>query len=87
MCMHTADRFPTEPVQLLLYKINQDFWDEQEGLYTDFYGTREQALQITKGAIEQERIQADDIVKDAQIAKYEAIYKQFEQYPKGMQKG
>lgn len=76
-----------ERANYLLNKINQDFWDEQEGLYTDFYGTREQALKTTKGAIEQVRIQADDKVRDAQIAKYEAMYKQFEQYPKGTQKG
>lgn len=76
-----------EKANILLDKINRDFWDEQEGLYTDFYGTREQALQTTKGAIEQVLIQADTALRQSQVAKYEAMYKQFEAYPKGTQKG
>ena len=77
----------TEKSKTLLDKINHDFWNEQEELYADFYGTREQALQTTKGAIEQVLIQADTAVRQSQVAKYEAMYKQFESYPKGTQKG
>lgn len=34
-------------------KINNLFWDEEEGIYCDFFGTRDQALQVTRGAIKQ----------------------------------
>lgn len=36
-------------------KINNLFWDKDLEIYCDFYGTREQALKTTKGAIEQIR--------------------------------
>lgn len=84
---HTLASQYAEKSKALLDKINHDFWDEQEELYTDFYGTREQALQTTKGAIEQVLIQADAAVRQSQVAKYEAMYKQFESYPKDTQKG
>ena len=34
-------------------RINDLFWDKDLEIYCDFYGTREQALETTKGAIEQ----------------------------------
>ena len=33
-------------------RINDLFWDEEQGLYCDFYATREEALQVAQGAIE-----------------------------------
>ncbi len=38
---------------ILKDKINTQFWDDAEGSYCDFYGTREQALSVAKGAIGQ----------------------------------
>lgn len=38
-------------------RINDLFWDKDLEIYCDFYGTREQALETTKGAIEQFVIQ------------------------------
>src|SRR3954451_2423532 len=37
----------------LKQKINTDFWDDAAGGYCDFYGTKEQALSVANGAIEQ----------------------------------
>src|SRR5437588_7695846 len=34
---------------ILRDKINQQFWDETEGSYCDFYGSREQAWSVAKG--------------------------------------
>ena len=70
-------------------RINDKFWDEEAKTYCDFYGTREQALQTTKGAIEQVRqdTSADPALSKRHIALYEAMYKQFEQYPAGTEKG
>lgn len=33
-------------------RINDLFWDEEQGLYCDFYATREEALQVAQGAID-----------------------------------
>ncbi len=38
---------------ILKDKINTLFWNEEEGIYCDFFGTRDQALQVTRGAVEQ----------------------------------
>src|SRR5437773_408126 len=34
-------------------KINQRFWDERDGSYADFYGTKAQAISAAEGAIRQ----------------------------------
>lgn len=50
-------------------RINDLFWDEDQGIYCDFYATREQALQVAQGAIEytggnsKEIIQIRDYIK------------------------
>ena len=74
-------------------KINNLFWDKDLEIYCDFYGTREQALKTTKGAIEQIRsteyrwdvaevsLQEYEDSKKKHIAMYEDMYKQFEAYP------
>ena len=80
-------------------KINNLFWDKDLEIYCDFYGTREQALKTTKGAIEQIRsteyrwdvaevsLQEYEDSKKKHIAMYEDMYKQFEAYPTGIMKG
>lgn len=42
-----------DKAKTLKQKINREFWDEEAVSYCDFYGSREMALQVTKGAIEQ----------------------------------
>ena len=78
-----------EKAALLKDKINKDFWDEEEGVYCDFYGTREQALKTTLGAIEQIRQTNYQNEEDGlrHLATYEAIYDRFEKYPAGAQRG
>lgn len=70
-------------------KINELFWDKDLGIYCDFYGTREQALQTTKGAIDQIRNAGNekDEIKRKHIATYEQMYKQFENQPACTSKG
>ena len=80
-------------------RINDLFWDKDLEIYCDFYGTREQALETTKGAIEQVRnteyrwdvaevsLQEYEDSKKKHIAMYEDMYKQFEAYPTGIMKG
>ena len=74
---------------LLKEKINDSFWDEEEGVYCDFYGTREQALKTTQGAIEQIRQTEYKDPEDGRrhLSAYEAIYDRFEKYPAGTQRG
>jgi glycogen debranching enzyme len=38
---------------ILKEKINTLFWDNDEGSYCDFYGTKEQALSVANGALQQ----------------------------------
>lgn len=73
----------------MLEKINTCFWDENVQSYCDFYGTREQALQTTKGAMEQVSLsgKTDDPVRAAHLKRYEDMYHSFEQYPQGTEKG
>lgn len=74
---------------ILKEKINDLFWDKDLKVYCDFYGTREQALQTTKGAIEQVRNAGNenDEIKKKHIAIYEEMYKQFENQPANTMKG
>jgi len=50
----------SKKAELLKNKINTQFWDESEGSYCDFYGTKEQAVRVVKGAIEQLKIGGSD---------------------------
>lgn len=69
-------------------KINNSFWDDELGIYCDFYGTREQALQTTMGAISQIRHDSDNKnISQERIAIYEDMYKQFEKKPVGSERG
>ena len=47
-----ANDYRTKAI-ILKNKINNAFWDEYEGSYCDFYGTRDQAVQVAKGALAQ----------------------------------
>jgi hypothetical protein len=72
-------------------KINVQFWDDAEGSYCDFYGTREQALSVVKGAIEQLQLGASN-AKDSLLVFekqkfYEKLFRGFSALPAGTEKG
>lgn len=71
---------------LLKDKINRDFWDEAEGIYCDFFGTKEQAVSVAKGAIRQLRSGTSDAEKET-IRFYESLLTRFRQLPDGTQQG
>lgn len=81
----------TSQATILKNKINDLFWDDELGIYCDFYGTREQALQTTKGAISQIKGGWDENNKNTtrseRVAIYEEMYTKFEKQPAGITKG
>lgn len=60
----------------LAVKINKDFWDDSEGSYCDFYGTRDQAISAAEGAITQTK---RDDVQNEETQKRIAFYEQLKQ--------
>ena len=72
-------------------KINTQFWDDAEGSYCDFYGSREQALSVAKGALDQLYVNAKDANDSAQLLDkkqfYERLMKQFSAIPPGTERG
>ncbi|MBK5722978.1 amylo-alpha-1,6-glucosidase [Dysgonomonas sp. Marseille-P4677] len=73
---------------ILKDKINTEFWDEDESTYCDFFGTKEQAISVAKGAIKQIGIGgyvSGDHEKN--ILFYEDLIKKFNNYPDYTQKG
>ncbi len=67
-------------------KINKDFWDEEEGIYCDFFGTKEQAVSVAKGAISQLK-QGNPDMENESIRFYEGLISHFDQLPDGTQRG
>jgi glycogen debranching enzyme len=76
---------------ILKDKINTQFWDEAEGSYCDFYGTREQAFSVAKGALEQLYVGASTAKDSAQLLDkkkfYERLVQQFTALPFGTERG
>ncbi len=72
-------------------KINTQFWDDAEGSYCDFYGTKEQALSVVKGAIEQlhsgKSIAKDSVHLLENQRYYEKLAREFSALPAGTEKG
>src|SRR5947209_6119848 len=80
-----------QKASILKDKINKQFWDEAEGSYCDFYGSREQALSVAKGALEQLYVGATDakdsaLLQDKKIF-YEKLVKEFSVLPPGTERG
>jgi hypothetical protein len=71
---------------ILKDKINTEFWNEEEDIYCDFFGTKEQAISVAKGAIEQLR-PARAGANDENIRFYEALITKFTLLPVGTQRG
>jgi Bacterial alpha-L-rhamnosidase 6 hairpin glycosidase domain len=76
---------------ILKDKINGQFWDEAEGVYCDFYGSREQALSVVEGTLEQLSAGASTATDSAQLPDkkkfYEVLLQQFAALPPGTQRG
>jgi len=72
-------------------KINTLFWDEAQGSYCDFFGTREQALSVARGAIEQLKIDLASATDSAHIVEsqhyYEKLLQQISSFYPGIEKG
>jgi hypothetical protein len=85
------EREYAEKAAMLKNKINTDFWDEAVGSYCDFYGTREQALSVAKGAIEQLKIGGANAKDSAHMLKnqqyYQRLFQQISSVPAGTEKG
>lgn len=63
-------------------KINKDFWDDAEGSYCDFYGTRDQAISAAEGAITQKKRDDDQNEETKKrIAFYEQLKRKFAAMP------
>ena len=69
---------------LLKEKINAEFWDENEGIYCDFFGTKEQAILAANGAISQLGRSGSN---QENIRFYESLIAYFNTLPDGMQRG
>jgi glycogen debranching enzyme len=73
----------SKQAEILKDKINNQFWDESEGSYCDFYGTREQAIHVVNGAIEQLKLGNSDNKNSEQDAEKQKFYVQLlEKYSK-----
>ena len=86
-----AQKEYAQKAAILKNKVNTLFWDETEGSYCDFYGTREQAIATTKGAIEQVQTDIDagnhspEMVKKQEF--YQDLLKHLATFPAGTEKG
>jgi glycogen debranching enzyme len=68
----------------LVTRINQRFWSEEDESYTDFYGSRAQAVSAAQGAIKQIRLKGEDKLtpRDRElIAYYERLGRKFAAAP------
>ena len=80
-----------QQAELLKNKINTLFWDDVEGSYCDFYGTREQAITTTTGAIEQIQVDTNAEKHSPEVEKKQEFYKELLKHlatlPEGIEKG
>lgn len=67
-------------------KINTEFWNEKEGIYCDFFGTKEQAIFVAKGAIQQLKSGMSESNQD-NIRFYESLIADFNELPDNTQQG
>lgn len=76
-----------EKSEVLKQKINKELWDEEAVSYCDFYGSKEMALQVTEGAIEEaKKLEGEDARRI--VAYYENLLQDIgKNYPSGVHKG
>lgn len=76
---------------ILKDKINRCFWEESQSTYCDFYGTKEEALSVAKGSIEQLQSDLINTVDSSYIFKnqkyYRNLIRKFSALPEGTKKG
>lgn len=72
--------------EMLKDKINTGFWNQKEGIYCDFFGTKEQAISVAKGAINQLR-RGSPASNDDNIRFYETLMADFSELPDKIQQG
>ncbi len=81
----------TQKAALLKDRINTLFWDKEQGSYCDFYGSREQAMQTAKGAVEQLQAATASGQLNPATAERQQFYKtllaKFTTLPEGTMKG
>ena len=68
----------------LVERINQGFWSEEDQSYTDFYGSRAQAVRAAEGAVEQIRLKGSSKLtsRDRElIAAYQGRRQEFAAMP------
>jgi glycogen debranching enzyme len=84
----TAEKDYASRAEILKNKINMLFWDESDGSYCDFYGTRAQAITTTKAAVEQLQmdIKAGQTVTDKQQRFYHELLQRLATFPEGQKK-
>lgn len=86
-----AQKDYTQKAALLKSRINTVFWDKEQGSYCDFYGSREQAMQTAKGAIEQLQAATTSGKVNPATAERQQFYKdllaKFAMLPEGTMKG
>lgn len=73
--------------EVLKEKINTDFWDDDLNIYGDFYGTRDQAISVAKGALEQYALSANNEESGKIIDFYNSLVDEFTKLPENTTKG
>jgi len=84
---NVANEFKAKAIALK-NKINDECWDEVEGSYCDFYGTREQAMKVAQGAIEQLGNSNRTEEGNLGVARfYQSLIERFGQFSQGEERG
>ncbi len=79
----TAERYRQLATQLE-GKINKSFWNPEEGSYSDFYGTKAQAIGAAEGAIKQIQLKSSLTRRDLEsIGYYQRLRQRFAALPAG----
>ncbi|GHV51529.1 hypothetical protein FACS1894181_13490 [Bacteroidia bacterium] len=72
---------------ILKDKINTEFWDETEGSYCDFYGTKEQAISVANGALKDLERNTSATRDNINIDFYKRLIANISNLPAGTQHG
>lgn len=73
--------------EALKEKINNEFWDDSLNIYCDFYGTKNQAISVAKGALEQYTLVGSREENKEIIDFYNSLITEFTKLPENTTKG
>ncbi|MDR2810918.1 MAG: amylo-alpha-1,6-glucosidase [Tannerellaceae bacterium] len=73
--------------ETLKEKINTCFWNEEESIYCDFYGSKEQAISVAQGALRQLSYRTDTVHLTEKIDFYNKLLEQIKQLPDSTEQG